>query len=213
VKNAEIDAGSRFATAVHSVFPRLFSVVRGYCWPPQINQPTSSLPEKNCAIRSRSLRASIMHRVFADRLRMNLADRAFRRLRRIGGPSEAIGASLSSTMRHRSVEGGGRHDPQGSCEVDRRKLGAWIGCAGDCRDRNRAVLFRQRTRRLMIWGRPAIAAHNGEKAEGKNAVNWLVANLGPRSISAFFTSSRLKCSNPLSGSRSARSCDQHPAVR
>jgi len=45
--------------------------------------------------------------------------------------------------RHRSVEGGRGNHPQGPCEVDRRKLGAWLGRAGDRRDRNRAILLRQ----------------------------------------------------------------------
>ena len=35
-------------------------------------------------------------------------------------------------------------------EVDRRELGARLGRAGDRRDRNRAVLLRQRDRRLML---------------------------------------------------------------
>ena len=37
------------------------------------------------------------------------------------------------------------------CQVDRRELGARFGRTGDRRDRNRAVLFRQRNRRLIDW--------------------------------------------------------------
>ena len=77
---------------------------------------------------------------------------------------EGEGAVLEVSRRDgrdRSVEGGGRHDPQGPCEVDRRELGARFGRTGDRRDRNRAVLFRQRNRRLIDWTAATIAARNG----------------------------------------------------
>ena len=54
-----------------------------------------------------------------------------------------------------------RHHPQGPREVDRRELGAWFGRAGDRRDRNRAILFRQRNRRLIDWTAANEAARNG----------------------------------------------------
>ena len=63
--------------------------------------------------------------------------------------------------RHRSVEGGGRHDPEGPRKVDRRELGARIGCPGDRRDRNRAVLCGQRDRRLIIRTAATMAARSG----------------------------------------------------
>jgi len=55
-----------------------------------------------------------------------------------------------SDGRDRSVEGGRWHHSQGSRKVDRRKLGTRFGCARDRDDRDRAVLLRQRDRRLIL---------------------------------------------------------------
>ena len=75
------------------------------------------------------------------------------------------GADREISRRHgrdRSVEGGRRHDPQAACEIDRRKLGARLGCGRDRRDRDRAVFLGQRNRRL-IDGAPAVAGLRGVK--------------------------------------------------
>ena len=42
------------------------------------------------------------------------------------------------------------HHPQGSRQVDRRELGAWLGRSRHGGEGNRAVLFRQRNRRLTF---------------------------------------------------------------
>ncbi len=51
-------------------------------------------------------------------------------------------------------------------KVDRRELGPRFGCYGNRRDRNRAVLFRQRNRRL-IGDAAIIAARSGRTAVGE----------------------------------------------
>ena len=45
-------------------------------------------------------------------------------------------------------QGGAGHHPQGPCQVDRRELRARLGRAGHGGEGNRAVLFRQRDRRI-----------------------------------------------------------------
>ena len=73
-------------------------------------------------------------------------------------------------------EGARWHHPQGAREVDRRELGARFGRAGDRRDRNRTVLFRQRNRRLI-----GKAARNScaqrLKGRGEKRCELAVANL------------------------------------
>src|SRR6185312_7144126 len=82
--------------------------------------------------------------------------------------------------RHRSCEGGRRHHPEGSCEIHRRELRTWFGCARDSRGRNRAVLLRQRNRRL-------IAADWAGPSRGGLAVIWLLQAFDPAHLSAVLT--------------------------
>ena len=68
--------------------------------------------------------------------------------------------------RDQSGQGGRGHHPQGSRKIDRREFGARLGRAGNRCDRDRAVLLRQRDRRLIDNKRQAIAALNGASEGG-----------------------------------------------
>ena len=78
---------------------------------------------------------------------------------------EGEGAVLEISRRDgrdRSVEGGGRHDPQGPCEVDRRELGARFGRdRKPPRSKSRSSFPATKSSAKSIGQRPAIAARNG----------------------------------------------------
>ena len=72
-------------------------------------------------------------------------------------------------------------------QVDRRKLGAWFGCPGNGGDRDRAVLLRQRNRRLS-WADNAVRQERASTAgAGRGSAVNLVQVVDPANIGAFFT--------------------------
>src|SRR5258705_8034447 len=134
VKKAEIDAGSKICQSQFTAFfpPALSAVVRGYYWPLSHQSADEFVAGKELRDFDRGSlrRIRSMHRVFADRLRMHLADRAFRRLRRIGSPHHvAISENGALAFQHLHQHRTRRHEVDQFAE-ERTRLVNGIECFG-----------------------------------------------------------------------------------